>query len=79
MAIGGGVFLFSMVSLGTGPYAYLGIQGGMALLTALIVGTGPPDRLEPVLDRLAGILIGVTLVVALSYLLAPRRKPLNRA
>jgi uncharacterized membrane protein YccC len=74
VAIGGGVFLFSIVSLGTGPYAYFGIQGGMALLTALIVGTGPPDRLEPVLDRLTGILIGVTLVVALSYVLAPREK-----
>jgi uncharacterized membrane protein YccC len=74
VALAGGVFLFSAIAMGGGPNAYLGVQGGMAVITALIVGAGPPDHLEPVLDRLVGILIGVVLVVVLSYVMAPDQR-----
>lgn len=73
VALGGGIFLFSSLTLGGGPNAYVGIQGGLTLIMALVTGPGPPDALLPVLDRLAGVTLGVALVVALSLLLAPRR------
>jgi len=71
-ALGGSVFLFSALGLGGGPWAYVGLQGGMAVITALVVGPGPPDPLTPVLERLAGILLGVLLLVIVSHVLAPR-------
>lgn len=72
MAVAGGVFLCSRLALGGGANAYAGVQGGMAVLTALIVGDGPPTTLEPVLDRLAGIFIGVALILVLSAIFTPR-------
>jgi uncharacterized membrane protein YccC len=74
VALAGGVFLFSAISMGGGPNAYFGVQGGMAVITALVVGTGPPDLLQPIIERLSGILLGVAVVVLLSFMLAPRRQ-----
>jgi uncharacterized membrane protein YccC len=72
VALGGGVLLFSILHHGGGPNTYVGTQGGVAVIMALVTGSGPPDGLLPVLDRLAGITLGVGLVVLLFRVLAPR-------
>jgi uncharacterized membrane protein YccC len=75
-ALGGGLFVFSRLHHGGGPQAYVDTQGGVALIMALVVGSGPPDTLVPVLNRLAGILLGVGLVVGLGVVFArPRAQP----
>lgn len=71
-AVGTGVFLFSRLSMGGGPNAYIGFQGGFAVLTTLIVGDGPPATLVPIVERFAGNLIAVALLVVLSFAFAGR-------
>jgi len=74
-ALGGGLVLFSPRHHGGGPEAYVGTQGGLALIMALVSGSGPPATVVPALGRLAGILLGVALVAALSAVLAKRSEP----
>jgi uncharacterized membrane protein YccC len=71
-ALGGGGLLFSTLHHGGGPKAYVGTQGGVAVIMTLVTGSGPPDSLLPVLDRLAGITLGVGLLVLLSRMFTPR-------
>jgi uncharacterized membrane protein YccC len=54
-----GVFLFSLVHHGGSRWAYLGTQGGVAFILALVTGVGPPDSIVPAVNRIAGMLCGV--------------------
>ena len=74
-ALGVGVFLFSRTAMGGGPDAYIGFQGGFAVLTTLIVGDGPPSTLVPIIERFAGNGVAVALLVVLSFALAHREDP----
>lgn len=69
------LFAMATVHHGARPYSYVGTQGGFALLLALVTGPGPPDTIEPVLDRLAGMLAGVGLMMVVSFLLEPLWRP----
>ncbi|TDH61018.1 hypothetical protein E2C06_18745 [Dankookia rubra] len=69
-AFGGGLLVFARLHHGGGPDAYVGTQGGVALIMAMASGNGPPDTLQPALDRLAGVVLGTALVVGVSLLLA---------
>ena len=68
--IGIGVFLFSILHHGGGTLAYVGTQGGMAVVIALVAGRGPPDSILPVADRLSGAMLGVLIVVIVSGIVA---------
>lgn len=74
-AFGGGLVLFGRLHHGSGPQAYVGTQAGVALIMAMVTGTGPPDTLVPALERMAGAMLGTALVVGLSLLLAARPQP----
>lgn len=65
-----GTFFFSRLHNGTGPQAYIGTQGGFAFITAMVTDDGPPNALLPVIDRLAGIVVGVVVMVTISFVLA---------
>lgn len=72
--LAGGIFYFSRLHNGGGPQSYIGTQGGVAFITALITDGGPPDALMPVLERLAGIFIGVALMLAASVVLSALKR-----
>lgn len=65
-----GIFYFTRLHNGGGPQNYIGTQGGIAFITAMVTGAGPPSDLMPVIERLAAIFIGVTLMVGVSFVLA---------
>ncbi|MBS0518372.1 MAG: FUSC family protein [Proteobacteria bacterium] len=65
-----GIFYFSRLHNGAGPQAYIGTQGGFAFITAMVTDNGPPNALLPVIDRLAGVVIGVVVIVAISFVLS---------
>ena len=69
---GGGLLVFARLHLGGGPNAYVGTQGGVALIMTLVSGSGPPDSLTPALERMAGAMLGTGLVIGVSLLLAAR-------
>ncbi|MFG1215293.1 FUSC family protein [Xanthobacter flavus] len=68
--LAGGIFYFSRLHTGGGPQSYIGTQGGVAFITALVTDGGPPAELMPVVERLAGIFIGVALMLIASFVLS---------
>ncbi|SJZ55876.1 Fusaric acid resistance protein-like [Enhydrobacter aerosaccus] len=75
-----GIFFFSRLHHGGGRQSYIGTQGGLAFIAALVTDGGPPNALLPVIDRVAGIFIGVAVMVTISYILVtlmgrPRSAP----
>ena len=73
----GGIFLFSLIHHGTSQWAYVGTQGGVAFILALVTGLGPPDSIAPAVDRIAGMLCGVGILLFVCFLFgqAPGRRP----
>ncbi|PUT40669.1 FUSC family protein [Legionella taurinensis] len=55
-----GVWAFSYFSFKYTAYAYIGLQANIALIITLAQAGGPPIGLDPPLERLGGILIGIT-------------------
>lgn len=66
ISMGLGVFIFARLHLGKTPNAYIGTQSAIALLVTL-VGTGPPDSILPPVERLIGIVIGVSIMTVLLW------------
>ena len=63
IALLSGIFLFAQLHHSTSHWAYVGTQGGVAFILALITGTGPPDSILPAIDRIAGMLCGVLILL----------------
>jgi uncharacterized membrane protein YccC len=72
--LAGGIFYFSRLHTGGGPQSYIGTQGGVAFITALVTDRSPPAALLPVVERLAGIFIGVALMLIASLVLSALRR-----
>ena len=68
-----GIFYFSRLHHGGGAQSYIGTQGGVAFITAMVTGSGPTADVWPVIGRLAGIFMGVVLMVSVSFVLAAAR------
>lgn len=73
-----GVFTFARLHLAKSPHAYIGTQSAIAYLVTL-VGSGPPATLEPPIDRLAGIVIGVSIMTVLVWALNAVPRPAEPA
>lgn len=71
-----GVFTFARVHLTKSDNAYIGTQSAIAYLVTL-VGSGPPLMLYPPVDRLVGIMIGVSIITVLVWALSPRLSGAN--
>jgi uncharacterized membrane protein YccC len=71
-----GIFLFAMLHHSTSRWSYLGIQGGVALILALITGGGPPGSIMPAANRIAGMLCGVGILICVCFVCGhPGNKP----
>ena len=68
-----GIFSFARVHLSKTPSAYIGTQSAIAFIITL-VDPGPPTSLFPPVDRLVGIIIGVSIMTALVWALNPPAK-----
>jgi uncharacterized membrane protein YccC len=62
-----GIFLFSLIHHGGSRWAYVGTQGGVAFILALVTGLGPPDTILPAIDRIAGMLCGVGILLCVCF------------
>jgi|GEM_PF-1889052 len=67
----GGLVALAHLYHGRGVYSYVGLQGGFAFILAMVTGLGPPDTIEPVIGRVAGMLIGVVILLAVVAVLRP--------
>jgi uncharacterized membrane protein YccC len=68
-----GVFSFARIHLGKSSQAYIGTQCAIAYLVTL-VSASPPDSLAPPIERLVGIVIGVSLMTVLVWAFNPPAK-----
>jgi uncharacterized membrane protein YccC len=59
----GGVWLSSQIQTGSAGIGYVGAQGGLAFLLSIIQGQGPPLSPTPGIDRFAGIMAGLSLLL----------------
>ena len=77
----GGIWLTSQIQSGKTGIGYVGTQAGLAFLLSMIQGQGPPLSPIPGIDRFAGIMAGlsvlliVTMVMSLFRLPHPLRAP----
>jgi uncharacterized membrane protein YccC len=62
-----GIFLFSLLHHSTSRWSYVGTQGGVAFILALVTGIGPPDSIMPAVNRIAGMLCGVGILLCVSF------------
>src|SRR5271156_899487 len=61
-----GVWLSSQIQSGSTGIGYVGTQAGIAFLLSMIEGKGPPLSPTPGLDRFAGIMAGLTLLLIIT-------------
>ena len=79
----GGIWLTSQIQSGKTGIGYVGTQAGLAFLLSMIQGQGPPLSPIPGIDRFAGVMAGlsvlliVTMVMSLFRLPHPVRAPVQ--
>src|SRR5271155_594434 len=79
----GGIWLTSQIQSGNTGIGYIGTQAGLAFLLSMIQGEGPPLSPIPGIDRFAGIMAGlcvllvITMVISLFRLPHPLRAPVQ--
>jgi uncharacterized membrane protein YccC len=76
-----GIWLCSQIQTGTTGVSYIGTQAMFAYLMSMVQGQGPPDSISPGLERLVGVMGGlsvlfvVTLILSLISLSPPSPEP----
>jgi uncharacterized membrane protein YccC len=72
-----GIWLSSQIQTGTTGVSYIGTQAMFAYLMSMVQGQGPPDTIAPGLNRLVGVMGGLTILffVTLVLSLIPLAQP----
>jgi uncharacterized membrane protein YccC len=70
-ALFAGVWLSGWLESSPRGIGYVGIQAGMAFVIVLVQGQGPPTSLIPALNRFAGIMLGLVILLGVSFVVRP--------
>lgn len=70
-ALFAGVWLSGWLEGSTRGIGYVGIQAGLAFVIVLVQGAGPPASLIPALNRFAGIVLGLLILLGVSFVVRP--------
>ncbi|MBV8586291.1 MAG: FUSC family protein [Verrucomicrobia bacterium] len=63
-----GLTIMAILHVSTSRFAYLGTQGGVAFIMALVSENGPPENVWPALSRLSGMVLGVVITIVILHL-----------
>jgi uncharacterized membrane protein YccC len=76
-----GIWLCSQIQTGTTGVSYIGTQAMFAYLMSMVQGQGPPDSISPGLERLVGVMGGLSVlfVVTLIFSLISMPSPATAA
>ena len=66
----GGVWLTSQIQTGSTGISYVGIQAGLAFVLSMIQGQGPPLSPIPGIDRFAGIIAGLAVLLIITIVMS---------
>jgi uncharacterized membrane protein YccC len=70
-----GVWFNSQIQSGSTGISYVGIQGGLAFLLSMVQGQGPPLSPIPGIDRFAGIIAGLSVLLVITMIISLFRLP----
>jgi uncharacterized membrane protein YccC len=65
-----GIWLCSQIQTGATGISYIGTQAMFSYVTSMVQGQGPPDTIAPGLNRLVGILGGLTILFVVTLILS---------
>lgn len=65
-----GIWLCSQIQTGVTGVTYIGMQAMFAYLMSMVQGQGPPESISPGLERLVGVIGGVSILVVVSLVLS---------
>ena len=71
----GGIWLTSQIQSGNTGIGYVGTQAGLAFLLSMIQGEGPPLSPMPGIDRFAGIMAGLSVLLIITMVISLFRLP----
>ena len=71
----GGIWFTSQIQSGSTGISYVGIQAGLAFLLSMIQGQGPPLSPTPGIDRFAGIMAGLSVLLIITMIISLFRLP----
>jgi uncharacterized membrane protein YgaE (UPF0421/DUF939 family) len=77
-----GLWLASQIQSGNTGVGYIGTQAGIAFILSMIQGQGPPVSIIPGIDRFAGIMAGLSVLLIITmamslFRIAPRVTPVR--
>jgi uncharacterized membrane protein YccC len=73
-ALTAGVWVGTHIQASERGIGYVGIQGTVVFIMTLVQGSGPPTSIMPGINRFAGIICGLTLLLVISWLIWPSRR-----
>ena len=65
-----GIWLCSQIQTGTAGVSYVGTQAMFAYLMSMVQGQGPPDSISPGLERLVGVMGGLSVLFVITLVLS---------
>jgi uncharacterized membrane protein YccC len=65
-----GIWLCSQIQTGTAGASYIGTQAMFAYLMSMVQGQGPPDSISPGLERLVGVMGGLSILFIVTLILS---------
>ena len=65
-----GIWLCSQIQTGTTGVSYIGTQAMFAYLMSMVQGQGPPDSISPGLERLVGVMGGLSVLFVVTLVLS---------
>jgi uncharacterized membrane protein YccC len=71
LALTGGVWVCTHVQGSERGVGYAGTQAAIVFIITLVQGLGPPDSILPGIDRLSGMLGGLTILLTITFVLGP--------
>lgn len=71
IAFGAGIWWLARLHHSTDRFTYVGTQGGIAFILGMITGPGAPTTITPAVERLAGMMTGVVVLIVLAVMLKP--------
>jgi uncharacterized membrane protein YccC len=74
-----GIAGFSRLHFSESRWAYTGTQSGLAFIIAIVTGNGPPDTIVPVVNRIAGIMLGVLVFMSVAAVVRLWQTSLRRS
>jgi uncharacterized membrane protein YccC len=75
VALGGGIWICCHVQASTRGVGYVGVQAAIVFIITLVQGWSPPDSILPGIDRLAGMVCGLAVLLIVTAVIWPDARP----